>query len=337
MRIAVLFGGASDERDVSAASAAQVIEALRGRGHDVIVVDAGRGRLGAADERKLFARRIDRLPPGRDAATDLPDVIGRSGLNVSEVDLVFLALHGGSGENGTVQSLLDIAGIAYTGSGRLGSALAWDKDVAKRLFRGAGVPTPDWLMAPVEAGAVEAGIGFPVIVKPNGQGSTVGLTLVEFAGELEQAIEHAARFDSQVMIERYVDGRELTVGILEGKALAVGEIRSATGPVFDYTAKYTAGQAEEIFPADIATAQASRIQSLALDAHRALKLDDYSRVDFRMDAAGDLWCLEVNTLPGLSSGSLLPQAAAASGIDFPELCERLCAAALRRRGARPRG
>ena len=334
MRIAVLFGGASEERDVSAASAAQVIEALRSSGHDVIVVDAGRGRLSAADERSLFARRIDRLPPGRDAATDLPDVIGRSGLNVNEVDLVFLALHGGSGENGTVQSLLDLAGIAYTGSGRLGSALAWDKDVAKRLFRGAGVPTPDWLMAPIDAGAVDAAIGFPVIVKPNGQGSTVGLTLVEAAGELEQAIEHAARFDSEVMIERYVDGRELTVGVLEGKPLAVGEIRSATGPVFDYTAKYTAGQAEEIFPADITMAQANRIQALALDAHRALKLDDYSRVDFRMDGAGDLWCLEVNTLPGLSSGSLLPQAAAASGIDFPELCERLCAAALSRAVAR---
>ena len=334
MRIAVLFGGASDERDVSAASAAQVIEALRGRGHDVVAVDAGRGRLSAADERKLFARRIDRLPPGRDDVTDLPDVVGRSGLNVNEMDLVFLALHGGSGENGTVQSLLDLAGIAYTGSGRLGSALAWDKDVAKRLFRSAGIPTPEWLMAPVEAGAVEAGVGFPVIVKPNGQGSTVGLTLVESSGELQQAIEHAARFDSEVMIERFIDGRELTVGILEGRALAVGEIRSATGPVFDYTAKYTAGEAEEIFPADITAAQASRIQALALDVHRALKLDDYSRVDFRMDAAGNFWCLEVNTLPGLSSGSLLPQAAAASGIGFPELCERLCAAALRRRGDR---
>ena len=328
----MLFGGASDERDVSAASAAQVIEALRSLGHDVVAVDASRGRLSAADERSLFARGIDRLPPGRAAATDLPDIVGGSRLH--EMDLVFLALHGGSGENGTVQSLLDIVGTAYTGSGRLGSALAWDKDVAKRLFRGAGVPTPDWVMVPVEAGAVEAGIGIPVIVKPNGQGSTVGLTLVETADELGQAIEHAARFDSEVMIERFVDGRELTVGILEGKALAVGEIRSGTGPVFDYTAKYTAGEAEEIFPADITTVQASRIQALALDAHRALKLDDYSRVDFRMDAAGDFWCLEVNTLPGLSSGSLLPQAAAASGIAFPELCERLCAAALRRRAAK---
>ena len=187
-------------------------------------------------------------------------------------------------------------------------------------------------MAPVEAGAVEAGMGFPVIVKPNGQGSTVGLTLVESPDELQQAIEHAARFDSEVMIERYIDGRELTVGILEGTALAVGEIRSATGPVFDYTAKYTAGAAEEIFPADIASAQASRIQALALDAHRALKLDDYSRVDFRMDADGNFWCLEVNTLPGLSSGKPF----AASGRSLRDRLPGTLRAPVRGRAQAPR-
>ena len=202
MKIAVLFGGDSAERDVSVASAAQVVEALRARGHDVIAVDAGRGRLNPGAERELFARRIDRLPPGRAAAMDLPAVAATSDLH--DVDLVFLALHGGSGENGAVQSLLDLAGIAYTGSGRLGSALAWDKDVAKRLFRVAGIPTPDWLMAPVDESAVEAEIGYPVIVKPNGQGSTVGLTLVESARELSQAVKLAARSDTEVMFERYV-------------------------------------------------------------------------------------------------------------------------------------
>ncbi len=332
MRVAVLFGGASEERDVSAASASKVIEALRERRHDVVAVDLSRGRLGPADERELFASRIDRLPPGRAAATDLADIAARSGLN--EVDIVFLALHGGSGENGTIQSLLDLAGIAYTGSGRLGSALAWDKDVAKRMMRAAGVPTPDWLMSPAAADAVEAAIGYPLIVKPNGQGSTVGLTLVESARELERATELAARFDAEVMFERYIPGRELTVSILEGKALAVGEILPGAGPLFDYTAKYTAGAAEEIFPADLTAARTERIQALGLDVHRALKLDDYSRVDFRMDEEGRFWCLEANTLPGLSPGSLLPQAAAASGIGFPELCERLCAAALERRGTR---
>jgi D-alanine-D-alanine ligase len=247
---------------------------------------------------------------------------------------VFLAMHGGSGEDGTVQSLLDLAGIAYTGSGKLGSALGWDKDVAKRLFLAAGVPTPDWLMAPVPASLAAQRLGFPLIVKPNGQGSTVGLTLVRTPPELDAALELARGFDAQVMLERYIDGRELTVGILDDEPLAVGEIIPNTGPIFDYAAKYQAGGAEEIFPADLRPEQTARIQDLALKVHRALKLDVYSRVDFRMDADGGFWCLEVNTLPGLTAASLLPRAAAAVGIDFPELCERICRGALARRKAK---
>jgi D-alanine-D-alanine ligase len=245
-------------------------------------------------------------------------------------------MHGGSGEDGTVQALLDLAGIAYTGSGKLGSALGWDKDVAKRLFLAAGVPTPDWLMAPVSPDVVAKRLGYPLIVKPNGQGSTVGLTLVKTPAELNSAIELAAGFDSEVMIERYIAGRELTVGILEDQALAVGEIIPRTGPIFDYAAKYQAGGAEEIFPADLTAEQTARAQDLALRVHRSLKLDTYSRVDFRMDEQGDLWCLEVNTLPGLTAASLLPRAAAAVGIGFPELCERICRGALARRGAKAR-
>jgi D-alanine-D-alanine ligase len=244
---------------------------------------------------------------------------------------VFLALHGGSGEDGTVQAMLDLAALPYTGSGKLGSALGWDKDVAKRLFSAAGVPTPDWLMAPVDPAAVERTLGFPVIVKPNGQGSTVGLTLVHAADQLDAAIELAGRFDREVMVERFVAGRELTVGVLADRPLAVGEIIPATGPIFDYAAKYQAGGAEEIFPAAITPAQTRLAQELALRVHRALKLRTYSRVDFRMDEHGELWCLEVNTLPGLTSGSLLPRSAAAVGISFPELCERICQGALERR------
>jgi D-alanine-D-alanine ligase len=259
----------------------------------------------------------------------LPAVV--SAPDLADVDLVFLALHGGSGENGTVQAVLDLAGIPYTGSGRLGSAVGWDKDVSKRLFLAAGVPTPDWLMAPQPADVVEHRIGFPLIVKPNGQGSTVGLTLVKAKIELEHAVALAATFDSAVMIERYVPGRELTVGILEDRALAVGEIIPRTGAIFDYAAKYQVGGAEEIFPADLTPEQTARAQDLALRVHRALKLDVYSRVDFRMDPDGGLWCLEVNTLPGLTSGSLLPRSAAAVGIGFPELCERICRGALARR------
>jgi D-alanine-D-alanine ligase len=329
VKIAVLFGGDSMERDVSIASASQVVGALRSRGHEVVAYDSGRGRLTAADEQRVFAARIDRAPPDQRAVTSLPTVV--SAPDLADVDVVFLAMHGGTGEDGTVQALLDLAGIPYTGSGKLGSAVGWDKDIAKRLFLAAGVPTPDWIMAPAQRDVVGARLGFPLIVKPNGQGSTVGLTLVQKLSELDAAIALAATFDREVMLERYIAGRELTVGILDDEPLAVGEIISNTGPIFDYAAKYQAGGADEIFPAKLTAEQTARAQDLALRVHRALKLDAYSRVDFRMDADGGLWCLEVNTLPGLTAASLLPRAAAAVGISFPELCERICRAALSRR------
>jgi len=330
----VLFGGDSMERDVSIASASQVVGALRSRGHQVVAYDSGRGRLEAADERRLFTGKIDSRPPDQKSVSSLPTVV--SAPDLADVDLVFLAMHGGSGEDGTVQALLDLAGIPYTGSGKLGSALGWDKDVAKRLFVAAGVPTPDWLMAPISSSAAAQWLGFPLIVKPNGQGSTVGLTLVRTPPELDAALELAGRFDSQVMLERFIDGRELTVGILDGEPLAVGEIIPSTGPIFDYAAKYQPGGAEEIFPAELTPEQTEKIQNLAVRVHRALKLDVYSRVDFRMDNDGRFWCLEVNTLPGLTEASLLPRAAAAVGISFPELCERICRGALARHGAKPK-
>jgi D-alanine-D-alanine ligase len=305
---------------------------LRSRGHEVIAVDSSRGRLPPADEQRLLTGRIDRLPPEHAGESALPAVIAAPDLR--DVDVVFLALHGGSGEDGTLQALLDLADLPYTGSGKLGSALGWDKDVAKRLFLAAGVPTPEWLMAPADPAEVARLLSYPLIVKPNGQGSTVGLTLVRTPDELDAAIALASRFDREVMLERYIAGRELTVGILEDTALAVGEIIPATGPIFDYAAKYQAGGAEEVFPADLTAEQTRRAQELALRVHRALKLETYSRVDFRMDAEGRLWCLEVNTLPGLTSGSLLPRAAAAVGISFPELCERICQGALARRTSR---
>jgi D-alanine-D-alanine ligase len=329
LKIAVLFGGDSMERDVSIASASQVVGALRSRGHEVIAYDSGRGRLTPPDEQRLFASKIDREPPDQRTVTSLPTVV--SAPDLADVDLVFIAMHGGSGEDGTVQALLDLAGIPYTGSGKLGSAVGWDKDIAKRLFLAAGVPTPDWLMAPAAPDLVASRLGYPLIVKPNGQGSTVGLTLVEEPGGLAAAIELARNFDAEVMLERYIAGREITVGILDDEALAVGEIISKTGPIFDYAAKYQAGGAEEIFPAKLTPEQTARAQDLALRVHRALKLDVYSRVDFRMDLEGGIWCLEVNTLPGLTAASLLPRAAAAVGISFPELCERICRGALARR------
>ena len=328
MKIAVLFGGTSTERDVSVASGSQVIGALRKAGHEVVAVEASRGVLLPEHEHQVLSEHIDRLPPGEAEAHEpqLPAIVASAGLE--DLDLMFLAMHGGIGEDGTIQGLLELAGIPYTGSDALGSALAMDKDVAKRLFLAAGVPTPRWLMIPVTPEQVDQQTGFPVIVKPNGQGSTVGLSLVTDRSRLDGAIDLAAGFGGQVMVEQYIPGRELTVGILDGVALAVGEIIPETGDIFDYTAKYQSGGAQEIFPADLSERDAERVRELGLAAHRALKLASYSRVDFRMDPDGGLWCLEANTLPGLTAGSLLPKSAAAVGISFPELCERICRAGL---------
>ena len=327
MKIAVLFGGTSTERDVSVASGSQVIGALRQAGHEVIAVDASRGVLLPGDEHQVLTEHIDAQPPGeaQAPALTLPAIVVDA--SRENLDLIFVAMHGGIGEDGTIQGLLALSGIPYTGSDALGSALAMDKDVAKRLFLAAGVPTPHWLMVPATLEEVDAQIGFPVIVKPNGQGSTVGLSLVADPATLADAIDLAAGFGGQVMLEQYIPGRELTVGILDDVALAVGEIIPASGDIFDYTAKYQTDAAQEIFPADLNETDAERVQALALTAHRALKLASYSRVDFRMDLDGGLWCLEVNTLPGLTVGSLLPKSAAAVGISFPELCERICLAA----------
>lgn len=331
LKIAVLLGGTSEERDVSIASGAQVVAALRRRGHQVVTVDTALGLLDEDAERALLEARVGLEPPERTALVrmrgqDAGAVLSRAQLG--DQDLLFLALHGGTGENGTLQTLLDLAELRYTGSGRVGSAVAMDKDLSKRLFRAAGVPTADWLMAPVDAATVAATLGFPVIVKPSQQGSTVGLSKVSRAEDLQPAIELALRYDREVMIERFVAGRELTVGVLGDQPLAVGEIVLGQSGVFDYTSKYQPKGAVEVFPAEVSAEIAEEARRLALAAHRALKLDGYSRADFRLDAEGRLWCLEVNTLPGMTATSLLPQSAAAMGIDFDELCERICQLAL---------
>ncbi|HET7321969.1 MAG TPA: hypothetical protein VFI96_05710, partial [Longimicrobiaceae bacterium] len=227
MKIAVLFGGTSAERDVSIASGAQVFRALRQAGHEVTAVDTARGALAPAEEQRLLSSGVAPAPPSEEElsllSTDAAHSLA-STPELQEVDVVFLALHGGAGEDGTLQALLDLAGVPYTGSGLLGSAVAMDKDVAKRLLRAAGVPTPDWLMAPVPLEVVEREIGFPCVVKPSKQGSTVGLTVVKRAEQYDAAVKEAFRFDDEVMIERFVPGRELTVGVLADEALAVGEI-----------------------------------------------------------------------------------------------------------------
>jgi D-alanine-D-alanine ligase len=249
-------------------------------------------------------------------------------IDVRDVDIVFVALHGGAGEDGRLQAMLNLAGLSHTGSSHIASAAAMDKDLSKRLFRSVGVPTADWLMAPVSAEGIARELGWPVIVKPNKQGSTVGLTLVRRAADIQSAIDAARQFDDEVMVERFIAGREFTVGILENRALPVGEI-IAPREVFDYEAKYKPKAAREIFPAAIPAEEAHRIQDYAVRAHRALKLGVYSRVDFRRDLNGEYWCLEANTLPGMTATSLLPQAALAAGVSFPELLDRICRGAVK--------
>jgi D-alanine-D-alanine ligase len=327
MRVTVLTGGTSAERDVAIASAVQVIAALRSGGHEVAVVDTARGYIPPADEASLLSGSVGTEPPSIDQLHSLEQGLLLSGLAnlavVRNAEVLFLALHGGRGEDGTLQTLLEMVGVPYTGSGRLGSAMAMDKDVSKRLFRMAGVPTADWVMAPADAARVGRDYGWPVVVKPSKQGSTVGLTVVKEAGAYDAAVTLARRYDDEVMIERFVPGRELTVGVLGGRALAVGEI-IPRHEIFDYECKYTPGMSQEIFPADLPASVAAECGRLGVLAHHALKLGGYSRVDFRLTPAGELFCLEVNTLPGMTATSLLPQSARAAGIEFPDLCERIC-------------
>ena len=329
LKVAVLFGGTSSERDVSIASGAQVVKALREGGHDVIAVDTATGVLAKADEQKLLTSGVAPAPPDERALDELKGRTASvlSARELQEVDVIFLALHGGTGEDGTLQALLDLTGIPYIGSGVLGSAVAMDKDIAKRLMLVAGVPTPNWLMAPVEIDEVEEQIGWPAIVKPSKQGSTVGLSVVRKPEELQAAIDLAYRHDDEVMIEQFIPGRELTVPVLGDEPLPVGEI-IVEREIFDYETKYQAGLAQEIFPADLTGPQTVEVQMLALKAHRALKLGGYSRIDFRMDKGGAFWCLEANTLPGMTAASLFPKGAAAAGMSFPEVVEEICRIAI---------
>jgi D-alanine-D-alanine ligase len=331
MKITVLMGGTSSERNVSLASGIRIVNALRGLGHKVIALDPARGVLTTKEEQELSTGKVGTAPPSLESLSKVAEVAFLPNLTsmkeVKEADVAFLALHGGQGEDGTIQALLDMARVKYTGSGHLSSALAMDKDLSKKLFRSEDVKTADWLMAPAPTEQVEGVLGLPVVVKPSKQGSTVGLTLVKKREDLEPAIREAFKYDDEVMIERFVPGRELTVGVLGDVALPVGEIISKH-EIYDYECKYTAGMATEEFPAKLSPEATERVQHQALAAFRALKLKGYARIDFRLTSEGEFYCLEANTLPGMTELSLIPQGAAAMGIGFPELCERIVKLAL---------
>ena len=330
--VTVLTGGSTPERDVALASATQVVAALRKSEFTVTVVDTVTGVLSPEQEAAILTGTVGPIPPTTDQLaalkqqelgprlTELPEV--------RDADVVFPVLHGRDGEGGELQALLEMAGVPYTGSDALGSGVAMAKDVAKTLFRAAGLTTPDWLMWPAPDGEVEK-LGLPLVVKPSRVGSTVGLSVIESLSELPEAVANACTYDEDVLLEQFVRGRELTVGVLGATPLAVGEI-IPQHPIFDYECKYTPGMTREIFPADLPEKVTETLQVDALTAHRILKLRDMSRVDFILSPDRTVYCLEVNTLPGLTHTSLLPQSAAAAGVEFGELCSRLCNMALRR-------
>lgn len=329
MKIAVLMGGTSAEREVSLASGLAVVRALRERGHQVHVVDTARGAVSETAEAELLPEGVHAAPPEELSGllsplqlVELPEVRG--------ADVAFLALHGGVGEDGTIQAVLELAGIRYTGSGPLGSAMAMDKDISKRLLRDAQVPTLPWRIAKApgfefKIDDVEDLVGLPCVVKPSSQGSSVGLFVIDKPEDLGPAIREASRFDREVMIERFVRGRELTVGVLGDHALAPVEIRPKKG-IYDYESKYTPGMTEYLCPAPLDEETTTQVQAYALRAFRVLKLRGYARIDFIL-AQDQLYCLEANTLPGMTATSLLPKGAAAAGINFAQLCDRIAVSA----------
>jgi D-alanine-D-alanine ligase len=293
-KVAVLYGGLSSERDVSLKTGAACAEALRAKGYDVALVD------------------VDR------------DVGAR--LRAEKVEVAFNALHGRFGEDGCIQGLLEAMAIPYTGSGVTASAVGMDKVVSKTLFRSAGLAVADYRVFPRErAGAIgvaDLPFGLPCFVKPAGEGSSVGVSFVKEKGALRAACEEAARWKGDVIVERYVKGKEIQVAVLEGKALGVIEVVPAN-EFYDYAAKYTAGTTQYFYPARIPDADARRVSEAAEVAHRALGCAGVTRTDFILAADGVPYILEVNTLPGMTATSLVPKIAKGNGISFEDLCERL--------------
>lgn len=345
MKITVLAGGLSHEREVSLSSGSLIAGALIRRGHEVCLVDLYTGK---AMDGSMPAFTTESIPPYL-VSPSVPDLktlktaTGRGERRMAEnipslcaaADAVFIALHGDVGENGQLQAYLDMACIPYTGSGYVGSLLAMDKDLTKQLLTRAGVPTAPWvycdLAEGIEATAdrVEAEIGYPMVIKPCSGGSSVGVSMPESRAELLSAIRDASLYERNLLAERRILGRELTVSVLGGKILPAVEIIPLTG-FYDYENKYQAGFTTEICPAPLTKNETAALEAAARKGFEALRLCGYARFDFILDGDGTPWCLEANTLPGMTPTSLLPQAAAAVGIGYDELCERMVLMAVKR-------
>lgn len=348
MKIVVLAGGLSTERDVSFKTGEMVTKALRENGHQVILLDVFMGYsdkeedlTGIFDRAEAVSVKVAAIP---ETAPNLEKVKAQRkdqsdnffGPNVIELcrmaDIVFMALHGENGENGKIQAAFDLFGIRYTGTGYLGSALAMNKGMAKQLFLENGIPTPRGtsLKRGEDAAKIETcGIHFPCVVKPCSGGSSIGVSIVHDKAEYEQALKEAFRWENELVIEEYVKGREFSVGVIDFQALPIIEIAPVEG-FYDYKNKYKAGSTVETCPAELSEQITKEMQGYAEKVAEVLGLNTYSRTDFLLDAEDHIFCLEANTLPGMTPTSLLPQEAKVTGVDFNQICEKLIESSMRK-------
>lgn len=339
MKIIVLAGGLSTERDVSLSSSAGICRTLLEKGHDAFLLDVFLGLPYDKDKlEEVFTLPGHGLEIAKNISAEEPDIeaIKASrpgddasflGPNVIELcrmaDITFLGLHGGEGENGKLQATFDLLGIRYTGPDSLGCAVAMDKGITKQIFLQAGISTPKGVCIHKnknKKNLEDLGLSLPAVVKPCSGGSSIGVYIVHTIEEYEQALENSFRYEDEIVIEEYIKGREFACGIIDDKALPPIEIIPKTG-FFDYANKYQDGATEEVCPADIPEDVSERMKDLTVRAFHALKLNVYSRADFLLDADNNLYCLEMNTLPGMTAASLLPKEAKAVGIEYGDLCE----------------
>ena len=339
MKIVVLAGGISTERDVSLITGKMVYQALKENGHQVVLLDVFMGYK--EDYTDIFAVEKDwAASVGAIAETD-PDIeaikkkrggTGFFGPNVMNIchqaDIVFMGLHGENGEDGKVQAALDLEGIKYTGTGPLGAAVSMDKGLSKQIFAGSGIPTPQGYTLK-KGDELPEDVIYPAVVKACNGGSSVGVYMANNTQECLNAMEQAYAYDSQVIVEQYIKGREFSVGVIEGKALPIIEIAPLQG-FYDYKNKYQAGSTIETCPAQISGDLTKQMQKLAEQTYEALHIESYARIDFMMNENGEMFCLEANTLPGMTPTSLLPQEAKEIGYDFGKLCEWLIEVSLRK-------
>lgn len=331
MKIVVLCGGISTERDVSLVSGSKIYQALRSRGHRVVLLDiflGYEGEIGDVFESDTdWAAHIGRiseqapdLAAVRAARKDKSDALfGPQVIDICRMaDIVFMGLHGDCGENGKVQATFDLFGIRYTGTDYLSSALAMDKWITKQIFRENGVRTPEARILSCRDEAYEPVL--PAVVKVCSGGSSIGVYIARDRQAYESALDEAFRYENKVLVEQYIKGREFTDGVIDGVALPVVEIAPKDG-FYDYKNKYQAGATVETCPAQISDDVTAEIQQMAVRAYKALGIRSYARIDFIMSESGEIYCLEANTLPGMTPTSLIPQEAAAVGRSFPELCE----------------